>query len=219
MQEMGRGLAQGEYRLNICQRGCKPEQRTARYTAELFRGLQKRAGIAGSGKIGIRLVPADAKLVCRHENSRNLEQVVSSFLEYSNNYIANQVFLACGVKQYGYPATWDKAAQAVREALVSILGPETASMTSLEEGSGLSRRNTTTAFAMIRSLAAFYPYRGLMREKKGNRVKSGTLDGVYNYAGYLRDEKPFVILLNQEQNTRDRVLSRLEKLAEFDRNK
>ncbi|MDH3330422.1 MAG: D-alanyl-D-alanine carboxypeptidase [Desulfobulbaceae bacterium] len=218
MKEMGRGLEQGVYRLNICQGKCTPDERTARYTAELFRGLQRRAGIPGNGRFGIRHVPSGTKLIYTHENSRNLDQVVASFLEYSNNYIANQVFLTCGAGKFGYPATWDKARRAVQEALEDILGSETASMTALYEGSGLSRRTSTTAFAMIRSLAAFKPYQELIQEKNGNRVKSGTLDGVYNYAGYLHNEKPFVILLNQEQNTRESVLQRLERLTEHDRN-
>lgn len=213
MKEMGRGLEQGVYRLNICQGNCNPDERTARYTAELFRGLQRRAGIAGDGRIGIRHAPASTKLIYTHENNRNLDQVVASFLEYSNNYIANQVFLACGARKYGYPATWDKARRAVREALVYILGSETASMTVLHEGSGLSRRSSTTASAMIRALAAFKPYQELIQKRNGSRIKSGTLDGVYNYAGYLHNEKPFVILLNQEQNTRESVLRRLERLT------
>jgi len=218
MKEMGRGLEQGVYRLNICQEECIPDELTARYTAELFRGLQRREGISGDGRFGIRHVPASTRLIYTHENSRNLNQVVASFLEYSNNYIANQVFLTCGARKYGYPATWDKARRAVQEALEDILGPATASMTALYEGSGLSRRTSTTASAMIRTLAAFKPYKKLIQEKNGNRIKSGTLDGVYNYAGYIHNEKPFVILLNQEQNTREKVLRRLERLTGHDRN-
>jgi hypothetical protein len=34
---------------------------------------------------------------------------------------------------------------------------------------------------------------------------------VYNYAGYLPDGKTYVILLNQQRNTRRAVLSRLKK--------
>jgi len=212
MMEMGRKLPQGTYRLNICLRGCVPEERAARYTGELFRGLQKREKIPGGGQLGVTKVPAEARLVYRHDSSKDLKQVVASFLEYSSNYVANQVFLACGAKKYGYPATWDKAGKAVREALENILGPEAAAINTLYEGSGLSRRNSTTASVMIRTLAAFRPYQDLLQEREGNRIKSGTLEGVYNYAGYLRDGKLFVIMLNQLQNTRDAALHRLEKL-------
>lgn len=213
MHEMGRELEQGTYRLNICQEECAPEERMARYTAELFQGVQRRIGIPGDGRIGLQQVPENATLIYTHKNSKPLEKVVESFLEYSNNYIANQVFLACGSKRYGYPATWDKARRAVQEALVNVLGQETSLKIFMEEGSGLSRRNSITATAMVNSLVAFRPYQRLLQEKKGRKIKSGTLNGVYNYAGYLDKEKPFVILINQEQNMRDKVLEYLENLA------
>ncbi|MDW7772068.1 MAG: D-alanyl-D-alanine carboxypeptidase [Desulfobulbaceae bacterium] len=219
MKEMGGKHPPGTYRLNVCRHGCDVEKRTARYTAELFRALQEKAGIIGKGGFGIRKVPSDAGLVYRHRNSRDLEEVVALFLEYSNNYIANQVFLACGINKYGYPATWDKAGRAVREEMELILGPETAAGIVLYEGSGLSRRNMTTASAMIRMLVAFTAYQDLLPKKKETLVKSGTLDGVYNYAGYLADGKPFVILLNQKRNARDIVLQGLVKMMDRDREK
>jgi len=211
MAELGAGLQQGSYRLNICRQGCAAEERAARCTAELFRGLQKREGIAGSGPLGIRNIPAGAKLIYSHANRRNLEQVIFSFLEYSNNFTANMVFLACGTHQFGYPATWDKARRAVREALERVLGSTAAEGLAVYDGAGLSRHNRVTAAAMITVLSAFSEYADLLPEKKGIRIKSGTLDGVYNYAGYLDGKKPFVILLNQEQNTRDLVLQHLQE--------
>ena len=211
MHEMGKSLQPGTYRLNICQAGCMENERTARYTAELFRGIQERIGMAGGGTYGLRSVPAGAKQVYRHENSQNLAQVVASFLEYSNNTLANQVFLACGAMKYGYPATWQKGRNAVMETLSEILGPETATNIIIEEGSGLSRNNRVSAAAMIRALIAFSTSKELLPIKNGQRIKSGTLDGVYNFAGYLDRDKPFVIMINQKKNTRDRVLQRLMK--------
>ena len=211
MKELGRGLKPGLYRLNICQKGCLPQERSARYAGELFRGVQRRLSIKGDGPIGISVVPEEAELIYTHKNSQNLENVIFSFLKYSNNYLANQVFLACGVKKYGFPATWEKARRAVRESLKEILGFETAAQTYMEEGSGLSHLNRTTARAMVQALRAFQPYAHLLQEKKGASLKSGTLNGVYNYAGYLPGGKPFVILLNQEDNTRDSILKRLER--------
>jgi len=44
--------------------------------------------------------------------------------------------------------------------------------------------------------------------------KSGTLSGVYNYAGYLRGSDglyPFVILTNQAANNRDEILGLLQR--------
>lgn len=210
MKQLGLGLRPGVYRLNICWKNCRPREKTALYAAELFRGLQRRAGIPGDGPLGLRKVPADSRLVYTHRNRKKLTEVLSSLLKYSNNLIADQVFLACGTAQNGFPATWNKARAATGAILRRILGPEAAAEIGMVEGSGLSRRDRMTARAMIRVLRAFAPYRGLLPGKKGVRLKSGTLEGVYNYAGYLRDGRLFVIMLNQPQNTRDLVLNRIK---------
>ena len=211
MNKLGRGLKPGSYRLNICQKGCQPEVQSVRLAAELFRGVQQRLSIKGNGPFGAKGVPDDATLIYTHKNSQNLRDLVFSFLKYSNNYLANQVFLACGVKKYGFPATWEKAVRAVREALTETLGGDTPGQITMVEGSGLSRQNRVTARAMVQVLQAFQPYAELFQEKKGALIKSGTLKGVYNYAGYLGDGKSFVIILNQQENTRDNILKRIRK--------
>ena len=45
-------------------------------------------------------------------------------------------------------------------------------------------------------------------------IKSGTLKGVYTYAGYFVREdnfESFVIILNQKKNNRDRILDLIEQ--------
>ena len=61
---------------------------------------------------------------------------------------------------------------------------------------------------MITALQKFAPYKELLPVKNGIPIKSGTLTGVYCYAGYLpqQQDAPFVILLNQPQNNRDEIL-------------
>ena len=213
MKELGKGFEEGKYRVNICREECQPEEQSARYAAELFRELQRRMIIPGEGQLGSRKVPGEAELVYIHNNSRSIDEVVSSLLKYSNNYVANQVYLVCGAEKYGYPATWHKAERAVTEALADVLGAQTSFMIHIKEGSGLSRENTITAQTMVETLSAFKPYMNLLQEKQGGNIKSGTLNGVYTYAGYLSDGKPFVIMLNQKRNTRDAVLKRLQKFS------
>lgn len=209
MHDLGQNLSPGEYRLNVCQDNCLPEKQSVRYTAELFRALQRKKGIPGDGPLAARNITGEAYLVYAHQNSRNLAEIISSVLEYSNNFIANQVFLRCGMELYALPATWEKARRAVETSLTRILGPDIAGHITMEDGAGLSRKNRITASAMLRVLEKFKPHAHLLPEKKNGRIKSGTLDGVYNYAGYLADARPFVILLNQHKNARDRVLDLL----------
>jgi D-alanyl-D-alanine carboxypeptidase/D-alanyl-D-alanine-endopeptidase (penicillin-binding protein 4) len=213
MEELakGKGYPAGRQRINICQGGCQEEKQTARYAAELFRALQKEAEIAGKGEIGVRLVPEDAKLLYTHKNSKNLKELTSSFLKYSSNFISNLVFLTCGAEKYGYPATWAKGERALREVLEKRLGKKTAAAFIVKEGAGLFRGNRVTGRAMLELLRVFKPYAGLLRKYMGLRGKSGSMKGIYNYAGYLQDGRAYVILLNQKRNQRRAVLSRLKK--------
>ncbi len=211
MQEAAKNYLPGSYRINVCTGSCHPGQMMARYTTELFRALQKKSGIGGRGETGIKNVPADAVLVYEHYNSKNLEYLLESLLKYSSNFIANLVYLACGAEQFGYPATWAKADRAVHRELVRQLGRETAEEIIQEEGAGLSRNNRITARTMLAVLRAFKPYAYLLRNRMGVPTKSGSMKGIYNYAGYLGDGSAYVIMLNQLRNTRRSVLAELKK--------
>ena len=212
MQALAKGRQPGAYRLNICQDQCRPEETSANYIAELFRALQQEKGIPGDGPSGTRVVPPDAALVHTHRNSRPLSGVLVAFLEHSNNFVANQVYLACGAARYGYPATWAKARQVGAEVLAELLGPEGAGQVQMVEGSGLSRENRITARAMLKVLQVFAPHAGHLQERDGVRLKSGSMAGIHNYAGYLPGGRPFVIIENQGTNTRDQLLKRLQTM-------
>ncbi len=213
MEELvkGKGYPAGQQRINICEGGCLEEKQTARYAAELFRALQKEVEIAGKGEIAVRLVPKDAKLIYIHKSSKDLKELANSFLKYSSNFISNLVFLTCGAKKYGYPATWAKAERAVNEVLVKQLGKKTAAAFIQKEGAGLFRGNRVTIRAMLELLRVFKPHADLLRNYMGLRGKSGSMKGIYNYVGYLQDGRAYVILLNQRRNQRRAVLARLKK--------
>jgi len=211
MRQLGQSLRPGYHLINICPGGCQEPQRMARMTGELFRSLLPQAGIRGHGRIGRRKVPASAELILVHANSRSLTEVLTTMLHYSSNFIANLVFLTVGARQYGYPATWAKARRAMHNGLVSLLGPRTAALIVMEDGAGLSRGNRVTVRAMLKVLKAFRPHAELLRSRYNVRVKSGTMKGIFNYAGYLQNGNSFVILLNQRKNTRRTVLTRLKR--------
>ena len=209
-EELGRDRLPGSHRVNICVGGCDANGRMAEYAGQLFRAMLAQGGIPVSAQGGIRSVPSGgARLLYAHRSRETLEAVSRSLLHYSSNFMANLVYLSCGAKQFGYPATWQKANQAVRQELVRQLGTETASAIVQVEGAGLSREDRVTGRAMLRLLSAFRPHADLLKKERGAVLKTGTLTGVYNYAGYLADGKPFVILLNQPGNQRAAVLDRL----------
>ena len=75
--------------------------------------------------------------------------------------------------------------------------------------------NRVSPNAMLQLLDSFKPFSRLLPEQDGKFLKSGTLTGVYAYAGYFKTNgklDSFVIILNQESNNRDRILLLLEQV-------
>jgi len=211
MQELGGKQPIGRSRVNICAQGCNADTRMAQYASELFRALLQQGGIPVAALGGIHSVPQGATLLYTHRSTQTLTAVSRSILHYSSNFMANLVFLACGAKQFGYPATWKKAEQAVHRELALQLGNTTAERIVQVEGAGLSRDNRVTVRAMLQLLTRFRPQAELLKKERGVAIKTGTLTGVYNLAGYLPEGQAFVILLNQQVNNRTVVLERLKR--------
>lgn len=212
MIELGQRRPAGRFRVNICAQGCNPDVRMAQHAGELFRALLQQGGTSVAALGGVRSVPAQgARLLYTHQSRQTLTEVSRSTLQYSSNFMANLMFLACGAKEFGYPATWKKAEQAVHRELARQLGEATADAIVQVEGAGLSRDNRVTARAMLQLLARFRPQLELLKKERGAAIKTGTLTGVYNLAGYLPGGQAFVVLLNQQANNRGAVLDRLNR--------
>jgi len=214
MAVLAKGLKPGEYRLNINRDNTIGDSITSRYVGELFRAFQRKENITGNGIITAKKTPKDLKPVYLHSSSKSLKDMIGPLLLYSNNFIANQIFLAMGTSKFGYPANWVKSCQVVSDIMGNKfhLSPDELTMI---EGSGLSRNDRISPYAMIQLLDAFKPYAELLPQKEGAYVKSGTLTGIYTYAGYFVENESrdsFVLLLNQEQNNRDKVLKVLIKI-------
>lgn len=210
MKEAVQGTEEGKYRLNICTGGCRQEQVAARYTAELFQAFLRQKNIQVSGRLGLKKVPDNARLIYEYINPRSLEEMIRLMFRSSSNFIANQLFLSFGAARYGYPATWKKGQQAAREFLLSILGAKARGII-MVDGAGLSRENRISAKQMLAVLHVFSPQKFLLSKIGGVLSKSGTMEGVYNYAGYLHDGSAYVILLNQTKNSRFKVLEFLSR--------
>ncbi len=207
MRELAQGLPPGTDRINATASG----NQSLRYVGELFVTMCKRQGIAVSGAIIPGPVPDGLKPVYEHTSSKSMDEVLTKLLKYSNNFIANQIFLAIGAKQYGWPATWDKGQRAMTAFYRNELGLTNKDIV-IREGSGLSRQNRMTPKGMLVILEAFKPHAGLLPFENNCLRKSGTMTGVYGYAGYFAGERgldSFVLILNQPKNTRNQVLELL----------
>lgn len=188
-----------------------------RQVQEVFRLLLAEAGIVVNDPTFIRQPVDDGwQLFYRHRSSRSLPDILRGMLRYSNNFIANQLFLTLGAQRSGYPATVAKSRAVLAKRLQALYGQgfgDDPNSLLMEEGSGLSRRQRASAAGFLHILERFRPHAQLLPEYGNVLRKSGTLTGVYNYAGYIQGADglyPFVILTNQSANNRDEVLRLLQ---------
>ncbi|MFT4888635.1 MAG: D-alanyl-D-alanine carboxypeptidase/D-alanyl-D-alanine-endopeptidase (penicillin-binding protein 4) [Pseudohongiellaceae bacterium] len=214
-RELGAELTPGdEQRINL---GDDPVA-GLRQAQQLFQYFLNESGIIVSDANFYREAVTDEwTLFYQHPSSRSLRDNLDGLLRYSNNFIANQLFLTLGAQSTGYPATSEAARTALQQQLAELYGDSFGRETQLLlmlEGSGLSREQRTSAAGMMRILEVFKPYADLLPETNGVLRKSGTLTGVYNFAGYIRGPGglyPFVILTNQAVNNRAEILRLLQR--------
>ena len=184
------------------------------YVGELFSAFLTKSGIkVESGDFPQIKVSDRWKLFYSHRNSRNLSTVIKGLMKYSNNFIANQIFLTIGAKESGYPANLDNAKTFFEQYINTKMNIPSKELL-MYEGSGISRSNKVTGNVMIHIMEKFRGHANLLSSKKGIPLKSGTLTGVHNYAGYIKTSKglrPFVIILNQKRFTRDKILGLLDE--------
>ncbi|MGV6858299.1 MAG: D-alanyl-D-alanine carboxypeptidase/D-alanyl-D-alanine-endopeptidase [bacterium] len=174
----------------------------ARYFGELLTYFLRQQGTDISGSPSLGRVPENAHLVYTHKNTLALRTVIHNMLEYSNNFIANQLFLLLGIGQGGEcnQQTRLECSQRWASGRLEEWGLE--SMV-VREGAGLSRENQASAHDMAKLLDRFYPWRHLLK-KKGDWLlyKTGTLHGIRTLVGYLRADaesewQPFVVFINE----------------------
>jgi serine-type D-Ala-D-Ala carboxypeptidase/endopeptidase (penicillin-binding protein 4) len=209
-RELGAQLSPGEkLRINL---GDDPAA-GLRQAQQLFLHFLVESGITLSDTDFYQNAVTDEwRLFYSHRSSQSLRDNLEGLLRYSNNFIANQLFLTLGVQDSDYPATAKSARAALQQQLAQLYGdsfgrdPQSLLML---EGSGLSRTQRSSAAGMMHILEVFKPYADLLPEVDGVLRKSGTLTGVYNFAGYIREPDglyPFVILTNQAVNNRLEIL-------------
>ena len=209
MKSLGQKLSNGTHRVNLG----KPEL-SKRYFAEILTAKLREAGISVGKQLITGNIPDTLNPYYRHLNSHDLAEIISAMLQYSNNFIANQLFLLLGVEAMGAPASMEKSQTMVDKKIQTKFSWQGHIIL---EGSGLSRDNRLSARQLIDILEHFHPFRDLLSHQNEQILaKSGTLKGISTYAGYLQKNQkwvPFVIMINQpvEYNFRKRVAKTLLK--------
>ena len=210
-RRLGQSGPAGKQRINLRERPI-----AIRYFGELLAAKLTEAGIQVGDQQRNAPVPATARLILRHTNSRVLADMVEPMLEYSNNFIANALFLRLADPDGRGQAGMAEAKRAMTDFARRRFGWKDFT---IDDGAGLSRANRLSARQLVDVVEAFAPYRDLLPrqdDSPGIRAKTGTLRGVSTYAGYVRRDgawAPFALLINQpvEYNLRRRVASSLER--------
>lgn len=188
-------------------------EEAAVYTGELLSYFLSANGTVVKGPVRSGVVPAGLPLLLTWQSPFTLEEVVERMMEFSNNFIANQLLIATGAEKLGPPGDLEKALSVVND-LTSGMGLKSLIIT---EGSGLSRNNRISASDMLILLKHFSPYRHLLNENFGIPFKTGTLSGLRTRAGYLEPVPgkpyPFVIFVNKNIENTDNLLKCLARSA------
>ena len=204
-KSLAKGLTNGKHRINLGN-----ARRGPQYFVEVLSEKLHLVEIEVEQTQIMQSEPSDLTLLFTHYNSRPLDQVIAAMLEYSNNFIANQLFLMLGAEKLDVPAAFDKSRQMLTQFVDRHFQWQ---QYAVYDGAGLSINNRLSARQLIDIAQKFAPYRNLMpSQKQVIKAKSGTLNGVSCYAGYVfREGKwlTFALLINQPVEYRFR-----ERLAE-----
>ncbi|MEM8594180.1 MAG: D-alanyl-D-alanine carboxypeptidase [Pseudomonadota bacterium] len=190
-------------------------EQAQRHYSELFKIKLQERGIHIGAQQSFQQ-PRNLPVLYRHYNTRSLEDVVINMLKYSNNFIANQLFLAMAVDSANIAnqsASLERSQRYARHILSRDFGWRHYFMA---DGAGLSRENQMSARQMADLLDKFKPYADLLPCIHYDQVcaKTGTLSNVHTYAGYLLESTelhPFVIFAQQRMpyNFRKKMASAL----------
>ena len=183
------------------------------YAGHIFHYFLKKEGIKTSGKIRPgRIDEKKDRLVYTYTSRFSLEDLISRLLYYSNNYMANQIFIASGAKALKPPGTLEKGVHAAETYAKKLLQTENFR---LVEGSGISRENLFSARMLDRMLEKFQPYHGCMRSNGNEFYKTGNLDGINTRAGYIKSKEGFlyrfVVMINTPHKSTGNIMNKLLK--------
>ncbi len=193
-EELAQGLSVGTHRINLGDVEYGPK-----YFAELLKSKLNRAGIPTNDVFISGQISNDLQLLFKHQNTHTLEQVIASMLKFSNNFIANQLYLMLGAEVHDAPATIEKSQLVFADYIKQNFSW---SKYMLVEGAGLSRLNQLSSKQLIDILERFKTYRNLLpTQSEKIFAKSGTLKDVSTYAGYLNHQNEwhsFALMINQK---------------------
>ncbi|NWH06021.1 D-alanyl-D-alanine carboxypeptidase [Desulfobacter latus] len=182
------------------------------YPGILMHYFLKTSGVKITGTVQEGIFAGSDKNCIVYTSAFSLADIVKKLLEFSNNFIANQLMLTIGARTYGPPATLEKGTAILNKFAEKTIGLRDVAIV---EGSGLSRRNHMTPAQMRDILIAFMPWYEFLKKDGNEFYKTGTLSDVRSRAGFIRGKDnrlyPFVIMLNQTRTGYDAIRRMLKE--------
>jgi serine-type D-Ala-D-Ala carboxypeptidase/endopeptidase (penicillin-binding protein 4) len=174
------------------------------YNGLVLAGLWREMGGTLKGRVRDGAAPSNGTAPSFEFASPPLAEVVRDINKYSNNVMAQQLFLTLGLMSHRGKGTAEAAREVMYEWLNRQLGPQGASGIVIDNGSGLSRETRISARQLSRllqnawaspvmpELMSSLPIAGLdgtlkrVRSATGQaHLKTGSLKGVAGIAGYV----------------------------------
>lgn len=183
----------------------------ADYAAAILRTELSSAGIHYTGSLLRQTQPKPAGVILARKSSAPLRSLLRVMLKKSDNMIADTIFRTIGHQYFGVQGSWRTGADAVRQILRKEAAIDLQNSV-IVDGSGLSRHDLISAKIMMQilqyiaqndtqlDLISMLPvagvdgtlnYRpGLQEAGLAGKVaaKTGSLQGVYNLAGFITRE-------------------------------
>ena len=180
----------------------------ASYAGAILKAELTDADITWSGTLLRQTLANDPGTVLASTQSAPLHDLLRIMLKKSDNMIADTVFRTIGHARFSVPGTWRAGSDAVRQILRQQAGVDLGN-TIIADGSGLSRHNLIAPATMMQvlqyiaqhdnelnfiSMLPLAGHDGSLQYRAGLHqagvdgkvsAKTGSLQGVYNLAGFI----------------------------------
>ena len=174
----------------------KSTRAAERYFAQLLTAFLRQNKVLVRNRVFWGKAPDTAPFYV-HENSKTLGEMIKPMMQYSTNFIANQLVLMLSAEQADHPVNFVDVQDYMENAVQDAFAWQNIT---LKDGAGLSRDNRLSPQQLVELLDAFRPWQHLLPEvTKGIYAKSGTLNHVSTLAGYVVNRQqqwlPFAIMM------------------------